>query len=136
MTKVSYLGSFPGEKGKQKTKGKKTFLKKGLINHVICSGIRKAQLVLTSDQISKRIDGKRSMYLLFFKINLFIYLFIFGRVGSSLLPVSFLQLRRAGPTLCCGVRASHCGGFSCCGARVVGARAQQLWLAGSTAQAQ
>ena len=26
----------------------------------------------------------------------------------------FLQLRRAGATLCCGVWASHCGGFLCC----------------------
>ena len=28
-----------------------------------------------------------------------------------------------GATLCCGERASRCGGFSCCGARVLGARA-------------
>ena len=41
----------------------------------------------------------------FFLINLFI-LFIFGRVRSLL---------RA--------RASHCGGFSCCGARALGTRA-------------
>ena len=25
--------------------------------------------------------------------------------------------------LCCGVWASHCGGFSCCGAQALGARA-------------
>ena len=25
--------------------------------------------------------------------------------------------------LCCGARASHCGGFSCCGARALAARA-------------
>ena len=25
--------------------------------------------------------------------------------------------------LCCSARASHCGGFSCCGARAVGTRA-------------
>ena len=28
-----------------------------------------------------------------------------------------------GATLPCGARASHCGGFSCCGARALGARA-------------
>ena len=28
-----------------------------------------------------------------------------------------------GATLCCGVQASHCSGFSCCGARALGARA-------------
>ena len=34
-----------------------------------------------------------------------------------------LQLRRAGATLRCAVRASHCHGFSCCGAWSIGARA-------------
>ena len=74
----------------------------------------------------------------------FIYLFICGCIGSSLLHVGFLQLRRAGATLRCGARASHCGGFSCCGTRALDARAsvvvacglQQLWLAGYRAQAQ
>ena len=37
--------------------------------------------------------------------------------------MGFLKLRRVGATLRCGVRASHCGGFSCCGAWVLGARA-------------
>ena len=62
-------------------------------------------------------------YLFYFFIDLFIfiYLFIFGCVGSSLLHMGFLQLRRAGATLHCGARASHCGGFSCCGAQALGA---------------
>ena len=50
-------------------------------------------------------------------------LLIFGCVVSSLLPAGFLQLRRAGATLRCGAQASHCGGFSCCGARALGTRA-------------
>ena len=50
-------------------------------------------------------------------------LFIFGCVGSSLLRVGFLQLRQAGAALCCSARASHCGGFSCCRARALSARA-------------
>ena len=62
-----------------------------------------------------------SFYLFIFKIIFGIYLFIFGCVGSSLLRTGFLQLRRAGATLRCGARASHCGGFSCCGARALGA---------------
>ena len=57
----------------------------------------------------------------FKKIDLFI--FIFGCVGSLLLPAGFIQLRRAGAVLRCSVRASHCGGFSCCGARALGTRA-------------
>ena len=49
------------------------------------------------------------------------YLFIyFWYVGCSLLRAGFLWLRRAGATLRCGARASHCGGFSCCGARALG----------------
>ena len=75
----------------------------------------------------------------------FIYLFVclFGCVGSSLLCTGFLQLWRAGATLHCSAWASHCSGFSCCRARALGvwasvvvAQAQQLWLAGSRAQAQ
>ena len=62
------------------------------------------------------------IYLFLKFIYLFIYL-IFGCIGSPLLHVSFLQLLRAEATLCCGVWASHCGGFSCCGARVLGAQA-------------
>ena len=62
---------------------------------------------------------------------LFFFFLIFGCLGSSLLCTGFLQLRRAGATLRCGAWASHCGGFSCCGAR-----AQQLWLMDSRAQAQ
>ena len=87
---------------------------------------------------------------IFFLIYLF-YLFIFGCVGSLLLGAGFLQLWQAGATLRCGARTSHCGGFSCCGARALGTRAsvvvahglgscgsqaQQLWLTGSRVQAQ
>ena len=55
---------------------------------------------------------------------LFIYLFIFGCVGSSLLRAGFsLVAASGGATLCCGAQASHCGGFSCCKARALGARA-------------
>ena len=47
----------------------------------------------------------------------FIYLlFMFGCTGSLLLRAGFLYLWRAGPILHCSVQASHCSGFSCCGA--------------------
>ena len=90
-------------------------------------------------------QGKKEAPTAFFYIFGFIYLlFIFGRVGALLLHVGFLQLRGAGATLGRGARASHCSGFSCCGARALGAWAsvvaarglQQLWLVGSRAQAQ
>ena len=36
-----------------------------------------------------------------------------------------------GATLLCGARASHCGGFSCCGAGALGARASVVVAHGS-----
>ena len=55
-------------------------------------------------------------------ITLYLAFFFFCCIGSSLLRVGFLQLQRAGAVLHCGVRASHCGGFSCCGAQALGTR--------------
>ena len=69
------------------------------------------------------LPSPASAVVFFLKINKFIYSFIFGCVGSSSLHVGFLQLRRAGATLRCSVWASHCGGFSCCGAWGLGAQA-------------
>ena len=60
---------------------------------------------------------------IFFYINDLSYFIFFGCFGSSLLHAGFLLLRRAGATLRCGVRASHCGGFSCCRARALGTQA-------------
>ena len=62
---------------------------------------------------------KKNKFIYLF-VCLFIYLFIYGCVGSLLLLAGFLQLWRAGATLRCGVWASHCGGFSCCGAQALG----------------
>ena len=56
----------------------------------------------------------------FLKINLFIY---FWLLGSSLLHAGFLQLQRAGATHDCGAWASHCSGFSRCGARALSTQA-------------
>ena len=58
-------------------------------------------------------------------LNKFIYFFICLFVAALGLHccAHFLQLWRAGATLRCGVWASHCGGFSCCGARALGTRA-------------
>ena len=67
------------------------------------------------------------------------YLFIFGYTGSSMLLGLFSSCGEWGILSSCGVRASHCGGFSCCEAEPLGCRgfrscspwAQQLWLPGS-----
>ena len=70
--------------------------------------------------------GFRLQPSLFFFFNKFIYLFIFifGCVGSSFLFEGFLQLWRAGATLHRGARASHYRGLSCCGAQAPDARAK------------
>ena len=60
----------------------------------------------------------------FFFLILFIYLFIYGCVGSSFLCEGFLQLWQVGATLHRGVRASHYRGLSCCGAQAPDAQAQ------------
>ena len=57
-------------------------------------------------------------------INLLYYLLL-AALGLHCC-VGFLQLQREGATLHCGVRASHCGGFSCCAARALGAWASVI----------
>ena len=58
--------------------------------------------------------------------NFIIYLFIylFGCVGSSFLCKGLLQLWQAGATPHRGARASHCRGLSCCGAQAPDTQAQ------------
>ena len=60
----------------------------------------------------------------FFLKFLFIYLFIYGCVGSSFRCEDSLQLRQAGATLHRGARASHYRSLSCCGAQAPDAQAQ------------
>ena len=72
--------------------------------------------------------------------NRYIYLGVFSILAPNklfcLLEVFFLLLHQVfvaacrlslvvarGATLRCGARASHCGGFSCCGAQALGTRA-------------
>ena len=73
-------------------------------------------------QISKTYFSSTVLFFFFFLIINFIYLFI-SCVGSSLLRACFLQLRRAGATPHCSMRASHWGGLSCFRAQALGARA-------------
>ena len=51
---------------------------------------------------------------------LFIYVFIYFWLRWVFVAVHGLSLVAAGATLRCGVWASHCRGFSCCGARALG----------------
>ena len=67
-------------------------------------------------------------YYYFFKFYLFIYLSIYGCVGSSFPCEGLLQLWQAGATLHRGARAPHRHGLSRCGAQAPDAQAQQPWL--------
>ena len=55
----------------------------------------------------------QTLTIFFFNFYLFIYLFIYGCVGSSFLCEGFLQLWQAGATLHRGAWASHYHGLSC-----------------------
>ena len=57
-------------------------------------------------------EEEREIPSVFFYYSFFLF---FGCTGSSLLCASSLYLWQAGTTLCWGVWASHCGGFSCWG---------------------
>ena len=60
----------------------------------------------------------------------FFSFFVFGCIGSSLLHTGFLQLRRVGATLHCGMRPFHCSGSSCCGAQALGVQASVVAVRG------
>ena len=63
---------------------------------------------------------------LFFK-KIFIYLFL-AASGLHCCTRAFSSCGERGTTLCCGAQASHCSGFSCCGARALG-----VWALGARA---
>ena len=56
----------------------------------------------------------------FFKINLFIHLFIYFWLCWVFVAHGLSLVVASGDYSWCGARASHCGGFSCCGARALG----------------
>ena len=66
-------------------------------------------------------EGFDNIYL-FNKFIYFIYLFL-ASLGLCCCTRAFSSCGGRGASLCCGSRASHCGGFSCCGARALGAQA-------------
>ena len=62
----------------------------------------------------------REFYFYIFKF-LFIFLFL-AALGLCCCPRAFSSCG-AGAPLCCGARASHCSGFSCCRAQALGMQA-------------
>ena len=73
----------------------------------------------------------------FFFFNCFIYLFIFGCAGSSLLLGIFSTCDKRELLFSCSVCASHCGSFSCCRVWALGHTGfSRLQFLASRAQAQ
>ena len=75
------------------------------------------------DFILQRYKFQLKCFFVFFKL-IYLFIFIFGCVGSSFLCEGFLQLRQAGATLHRSARASHYRGLSRCGAQAPDAQAQ------------
>ena len=78
---------------------------------IIMLTIRKTECGVYATVIYFQLFFKSETILKYFlSINyLFLFFFLFGCIGSSLLHAGFLQLWRAGATLHCSVWASHCG---------------------------
>ena len=64
------------------------------------------------------------------KINLFILFIYFWLCWVFVAACRLSLVWRAGATLPCGARASHCSGFSCCRARALGAWASVVVACG------
>ena len=101
----------------------------GLIQHKLFCNF----LFSLKRTISFHVNKSAPTVSFFLFLNFYLFIFIFGCVGSSFLCEGFLQLRQAGATLHCGAWASHCRGLSCCRAQAPDAQAQQLWLTGLVA---
>ena len=74
------------------------------------------------------VKSKQKPWFFFFFNLFYLFLAVLGLhccepTGLSLVVVS-------GATLCCGARGSHCGGFSCCGARALGVQASVVVVQG------
>ena len=71
------------------------------------------------------VEGMLSVHNKHLRYMTWLFLFfISGCIGSLPPCAGFPYLRRAGATLRCVARASHCGGLSHCGAQALGTRAQ------------
>ena len=94
---------------------------------LLASSVRTLTSALTNSYYTVTL---RKRYISFFFLivrfsflkNLF-YLFYFWLHWIFIAARRLSLVVRAGATLCCGAWASHCSGFSCCGARALGTRA-------------
>ena len=82
--------------------------------------------------IQHRFPHSQSMMMVlsvfFFNIDL-LFIYFLAALGLAVHGLSLVVA--SGPTLRCGGQASHCSGFSSCGAQALGCGLQQLWHAGS-----
>ena len=92
---------------------------------VKCPTEDKKSYIIQIKRLNKNInDNSKDYYKLDILKGLFLFILIilsiFGCAGSSLLCRLFSSCGKQGLLSSCGVQASHCSGFSCCGARAPG----------------
>ena len=96
-----------------------------------------SQILLSSPRCLQTSISSHAFWISFRIFKKEFHLFIFSCASSSSLHDLFPGCGDRGLLSSCGAWASHCGGYSCCGA--TGSRAcglQQLWLSDSRARAQ
>ena len=74
---------------------------------------------LKAEVLMQTTTPTRETFFFCFLIIYLFSLFIFGYTWSLLLPGLFSSCGEWGDSSCCA-RASHCDGFSCCGAQALG----------------
>ena len=66
---------------------------------------------------------RMQVHILFLKNKFYLFIYLFLAVLGLCCCMWLSLVAVSGATLRCGAQASHCGGFSCCGARTVGSQA-------------
>ena len=77
--------------------------------------------VIPGPCIHRPLSGRSLQHKLLFFLNDFIYLFLFWAALGFPCCMGFSLVATGGASLHGGAQASHCGGFSCCRARVLSA---------------
>ena len=88
-------------------------------------GAPRELLIKNGGSYQERLVGIVFLFLFLKKNYLFINLFL-ATLGPRCCTRAFSSCGERGATLPCSAQASHCGGFSCCGARALGAWASAV----------
>ena len=76
------------------------------------------------------LQWKRSPFFPLIYYYYYYYFFFLAVLGLRCCVQAFSSCGERGATLSCGAQPPHCGGFSCCGAQALGARASVVVVHG------